>query len=509
MMASIRKTRTAGHAGRALAGVALVLALAPGWATAEPTLAARGDANAAALPPLLLPAQWSQVWEQVPVPMPGQVPEQASAVDAGRSSSGSAPTEVALWWRGFGDRELMARVEQALQANTSVRSARAALEQARALRDVAQAGRWPEVGASASVQRSRSGDAAVGNSWRAGLDAAWDPDLAGRQRAGISAGEAELQAARYGLEQARVELAAEVALSYIELRGLQARLAIARANLAAQQDTLQITDWRVQAGLASSLDLEQARAATEQTRAQIPALRTSLSKTAHALALLGGQMPVASQTLLETVRPVPLPPTGLVLSFPAETLRQRADLRAAEQRVLAALARVEQADAARWPSFQLAGSLGLAAARPADLFELASLTRTLLAGLSASLFDGGAARAQVRAQQAALEQSRIGYEAALLGALQQVEDALAALAGDRERLVRLQAAAEAAANAELLARQRYASGLIDFRTVLDTQRTLLSAQSELETTRAALSADHVRLYLALGGGWTPDAAPQP
>ena len=490
MTAPVRQTRCAGAAGWALGGIALALALAPGWARAQTAMAAQ-DAAPAVVTPLELPQQWSQA--------------QAAAAD--RSSSG--PTELALWWRGFGDRELAAQIEQALRAGTSVRSARAAVEQARALRDVAQAGRWPEVGVSASVQRSRSGNAAVGNSWRAGLDAAWDPDLAGRQRATISASEAELQAARYDLEQARVELAAEVALSYIELRGLQARLAIARANLAAQEDTLQITDWRVQAGLASSLDLEQARAAAEQTRAQIPALRASLGKTAHALALLGGQAPAASQPLLETVRPVPLPPADLALSFPAETLRQRADLRVAEQRVLAALARVEQADAARRPSFQLAGSLGLAAARPADLFELSSLTRSLLAGLSASLFDGGAARAQLRAQQAALEQSRLGYEAALLAALQQVEDALAALAGDRERLVRLQAAAEAAANAELLARQRYASGLIDFRTVLDTQRTLLSAQSELETTRAALSADHVRLYLALGGGWTPDAASLP
>lgn len=491
MTLPVRRTHLAGWA---LGGFALALALAPGWARAEPVLAAQGGA---VRPPVLLPAQWSQATAQVP------------ALDADRSRPGPGPTELALWWRGFGDRELAAQVEQALQASTSVRSARAALEQARALRDVAQAGRWPEIGASASVQRSRAGDGAVGNSWRAGLEAAWDPDLAGRRRAGISASEAELQAARYDLEQVRVDLAAEVALAYIELRGLQARLAIARANLAAQEDTLQITDWRVQAGLASSLDLEQARAAAEQTRAQIPALRSSLGKTAHALALLGGQAPAATQALLETVRPVPQPPADLALSFPAETLRQRADLRVAEQRVLAALARVEQADAARWPSFQLTGSLGLAAARPADLFELTSLTRSLLAGLSASLFDGGAARAQVRAQQAALEQSRIGYEAALLAALQQVEDGLAALAGDRERLQRLQAAAEAAANAELLARQRYASGLIDFRTVLDTQRTLLSAQSELETTRAALSADHVRLYLALGGGWTPDAAPQP
>lgn len=503
MTAPVRQFRLIGHAGRSLAGVALALALVPGWATAQPALAVRGEADATAvLPPVLLPLQWSQA----PAGMSAVTPAGMPMADAGLTRPGSGPTELALWWRGFGDSELMAQVEQALQAGTSVRSALAAVEQARALRDVAQAGRWPELGASASVQRSRAGDNPAANGWRAGLDAGWDPDLAGRQRAGVVAGEAELQAARHGLEQARVNLAAEVALAYIDLRGLQARLAIARANLAAQQDTLQITDWRVQAGLASSLDLEQARAAAEQTRAQIPALRASLSQTAHALALLGGQAPAATQPLLDAVQPVPLPPADLVLSFPAETLRQRADLRVAEQRVLAALARVRQADAARWPSFQLAGSLGLAATRPADLFELTSLTRTLLAGLSASLFDGGAARAQVRAQQAALEQSRIGYEVAVLGALQQVEDALAALAGDRERLARLQAAAEAAANAELLARQRYASGLIDFRTVLDTQRTLLSAQSELEATRAALSADHVRLYLALGGGWTPDAA---
>ncbi len=495
MTASVRQFRPTGHAGRALVGVAIALAV--GWASAEPVLAARGDTDAATASAVLLPLQWSQALAEM------------LALDAGRSRPEPGPTELALWWRGFGDSELMAQVEQALQAGTSVRSALAAVEQARALRDVAQAGRWPEVGASAAVQRRRVGEGQAGNGWSAGLDAAWDPDLAGRQRGVVAAGEAELQAARYSLEQARVDLAAEVALSYIDLRGLQARLAIARANLAAQQDTLQITDWRVQAGLASSLDLEQARAAAEQTRAQIPALRTSLSQTAHALALLGGRPPTATQPLLDSAQPVPLPPVELVLSFPAETLRQRADLRVAEQRVLAALARVEQADAARWPSFRLAGSLGLAASRPSDLFELTSLTRTLLASLSASLFDGGAARAQLRAQQAALEQSRIGYEAAVLGALQQVEDALAALAGDRERLARLQAAAEAAANAELLARQRYASGLIDFRTVLDTQRTLLSAQSELEVTRAALSADHVRLYLALGGGWTPDVAPNP
>ncbi len=473
-----------GPARAALTG--LVLAIAA-WHAAP---AAAADVQLAALPEL--PARWSQ----------------ASAAAASASADASAAADPALlarWWNVFGDQALAAQVEQALSAGHSVRSAAAALDQARALRDVAQAGRWPELGANASVQRSRSGEGDASTRWSAGLDASWDADLFGQQSSRIDASQADLLAARYALEQARVELAAEVALSYIELRGLQARLAIARASLAAQEETLQITDWRVQAGLASSLDLEQARASVEQTRAQLPALQTSLARTAHALAVLGGQPPTATQPLLQAAQPVPLPSAALALSFPADTLRQRADLRAAEQRVRAALARVEQADAARWPGLRLGGSLGLAAARPSDLFDPASIARSLLASLTGSLFDGGAARAQLRAQQAALDQARIGYKSQLLGALQQVEDALAALGGDRERLARLQSAAEAAANAELLARQRYASGLIDFRTVLDTQRTLLSAQSELESTRAALGSDHVRLYLALGGGWSPDA----
>jgi outer membrane protein TolC len=121
--------------------------------------------------------------------------------------------------------------------------------------------------------------------------------------------------------------------------------------------------------------------------------------------------------------------------------------------------------------------------------------------VSVPLFDGGAARAQVRAQEAALEQARISYQATVLTALKDVEDALVALAGDREQQVRLQAAATAAGNAALLAQQRYASGLIDFQTVLQTQRTLLTAQDNVATNLANISSDHVRLYKALGGGW--------
>jgi NodT family efflux transporter outer membrane factor (OMF) lipoprotein len=413
------------------------------------------------------------------------------------------------WWQRFNDPMLTALVSQALQANADVRTARAALQQSRALRDGKAAGLGPNVGASVSAQRSRSGGNDATDSFQAGFDASWEPDVFGGQHSAVNAAEADAQAAQANLAQVQVSLAAEVAVTYIDLRALQARLAIARSNLSAQMETLQITRWRAQAGLASSLDVEQAVAASEQTSAQIPSLLTGQAQDVSSLAVLTGQLQAPLQLSLTAdatrVGVMPQAPRSLAIAFPAQTLRQRPDVSAAEYRVTAALARLAQADAARYPSFQISGSLGLRSLTLGALTNGASVAQSLLAGISIPLFDGGAARAQVRAQEAALEQARLVYQSTVLKALKDVEDALVALQGNTERLTRLQAAAGAAANAELLARQRYSSGLIDFRTVLDTQRTLLATQDAVETTRASLSADHVRLYKALGGGWTPEA----
>lgn len=412
---------------------------------------------------------------------------------------------LAMWWNNFNDPQLTELVTLALQANTSIRNAQFALQQARALRDVAAANRLPTVNASASAQGSNTVSTnTTTDTYKAGFDASWEPDVFGARRSALSATEADAEAAAANLAQIRVSMAAEVAVSYIELRGLQSRLAIARNNLASQNETLQITTWRHQAGLASSLDLEQAITAAEQTRAQIPALDISIRQNMNQLAVLTGQAPGTLQRTLATAATVPQAAQNLAVAFPADTLRQRPDVRTAEQRISAALARVAQADAARYPSFKLSGSLGLSAARLEDLTGPTGLVRTLLASVTGPLFDAGAAKAQVRAQTAALEQARVSYEAAVLSALQDVENALVALQGNRERVARLQAAADAATNAELLARHRYASGLIDFRSVLETQRTLLTTQDNLASTRTTLSADHVRLYKALGGGWTAD-----
>ena len=159
------------------------------------------------------------------------------------------------------------------------------------------------------------------------------------------------------------------------------------------------------------------------------------------------------------------------------------------------------ADAARYPGFAIGGSLGLNAQTLAALGNSAGLVSSLIGSLSLPLFDGGARRAQLLAQEAALEQARANYQAVVLSALRDVADALVALNGDRTRLTHLQSAAEAAGNAALLAQQRYSSGLIDFQTVLQVQRTLLTAQDSVASTRADIGLDHVRLYKALGGGW--------
>jgi multidrug efflux system outer membrane protein len=429
------------------------------------------------------------------------VPPAWSVTDVG-TSTGSAP--LVQWWTRFDDPLLGQFVAQALQANPSVKSAQASLRQARALRDVAAAALWPTLGGVASAQRGVAGGHGTGSTFRAGLDASWELDIFGGNRFALDASDASARASAATLGDVQVSIAAEVALAYITLRGAQALLAISVDNLASQLETLQITQWRQQAGLVTVLEVEQAKSAAEQTRAQLPALQTLIGQTAHALAVLTGQPPAALSSLLATRTQVPLPDSDLALSIPAETLRQRPDVRAAEDQVRAALARVAQADAALAPNFQLGGSLGLAALTLGTLASASSVVGAVLASVSIPLFDGGALRAQVRAQQAALDQAGAAYEASVLTALKDVEDALLALRGDRERVSTLQRAADAAANAAQLARQRFGSGLIDFQTVLDTQRTQLNTQYSVTAASTDFSADHVRLYKALGGGWHAD-----
>lgn len=407
----------------------------------------------------------------------------------------------ASWWRDFKDPLLTELIARAMQANPSILSAQAALQQARALRDVKLAANRPNLTVSGGVQRNTADGAETSVNFRGGLDASWELDIFGANKSAVANSEADLQAARASLRDVQLSMTAEVALAYIQLRGLQAQLGIARNNLESQQETLQITRWREQAGLVTSLEVAQAQTAAAQTAAQLPALRSNLAKARHSLAMLTGQAPHALDAFLLATLPVPQVGTQLADVIPADSLRQRADVRAAEARITAALASVDAAEAARLPKFKLGGSVGLTALTLAGFSNGAALATQILASVSVPLLDGGAAKAQVRVQQAVLEQSRANYQKTLLTALKEVEDALLALQHDRERLDFLQQAASAADSAALLALNRYNSGLIDFQTVLQTQRTLLGAQDSVASLQADLSSGHVRLIKAMGGGW--------
>jgi outer membrane protein, multidrug efflux system len=421
--------------------------------------------------------------------------------------SNESATSLKSWWMRFDDPLLAQLIEQTKQANTSVNSAKAALLEARALRDVAAATLSPTVSGSASAQRSKSGRNSAVNNFQAGLDASWELDVFGENRSGLAATEATVQASAASLGNILVTISAEVALDYIDLRNAQARLAIANENLTSQLETLQITQWRAQAGLVSSLDAEQARTSAEQTRASIPPLQTTVAQMSHALAVLTAQPPASLLVQLAPISPIPKAPNNLALNIPAEILRQRPDVSAAEHQVTAEFARLDQADAARYPTFSLDGSLGLSALTLGSLTNGSSVISSLLANVAMPLFDAGSRRAKVQAQEAVLQQTRFAYKAAVLTALQEVEDALVALRGDLERRARLELAAESAANAANLARLRYDSGLTDFQVVLETQRSLLSSQDSLSIATADVSADHVRLYKALGGGWITSEQP--
>ncbi len=442
------------------------------------------------------------------VPPELEVPAAWQQVDpATHPATHAAATEaLSRWWQGLNDPMLSALVDEALQAAPDLRNAQARLRESRARRAVAASDQYPSVTASGTGRRSRSseetGSGDTRSLYNAGFDATWELDVFGGVRRGVEAADADLAASVENLRDARVSLAAETALNYVEVRALQTRLAIARDNLASQSETLQLTSWRYQAGLVGSQDVEQARTNLEQTRSQIPSLEISLAEAEHRLDILFGHPPGTLHARLAEPAPLPAAPERIAVGIPADTLRQRPDVKAAERKLAAETARVGVAEAARYPAFKISGSIGVEALELSALGNRGAATTSLLAGITAPVFNAGRLRNQVRIQDAVREQALVAYEKAVLTALQEVENALVAIARNDERTRALASAVASAENAAELARQNYSAGLIDFQSVLNTERTVLSVSDSLANTRADGLLALIRLYKALGGGWS-------
>jgi multidrug efflux system outer membrane protein len=437
-------------------------------------------------------------------------PAEWSSPLAGGETNG--PAALADWWVNFADANLALLVTSAVRSNLDLRIAEAHVREARAERDVAVGGLWPSVGGTAGYSRNRYGanqfppltgfDIPLDyNLFNAGFDAAWELDIFGGKRRAVEAANAEVGAAEFNRRGVLLSLLAEVARNYIEARGFQARLAIARRNIEVQKEILDLTRSRFENGLNSDLDVQQATALLTSTESQVPSLETGFQQSVHHLAVLLGQPPGALLDTMSAEKPLPGAPPAVPVGLPSDLLRRRPDVQLAERKLAAATARIGVATADLLPKFSLTGAMGLESESAGNWFDYASRYWTAGPTLQWRIFQAGRIRANIRVQNARQEQALAAYQQTVLKALEDVENALTAYAKEQVRRESLTRSVEADRQALDLSNQLYKSGLADFLHVLDSERSLYAAQDALLQSDQTISLNLVQLYKALGGGW--------
>lgn len=415
------------------------------------------------------------------------------------------PQTLAAWWSTLNDPALSSLIDRAVSGNLDLKKARARVREARGRRGIANASLFPTLDTTGSASWSSSskdlGNGKQSHLYSASFDASWELDIFGGVRRSVEASQADLEASQEDLRDVLVSLLAEVAMNYVEVRTYQSRLAVAESNLVVQNETYQLTSWQYQAGLSDELAVQQARYNLESTRSQIPTLRTGIEEAMNRIAVLLGEQPGKVHEELKKPVPIPVAPLKVAVGIPADVLRRRPDMRRSERELAAQTARVGVATADLYPKLSLSGSIGLEALSLNTLFSSAARTMSGGPQVTWAIFHGNAIRENIEVQSALQEQALIKYEAAVLSALEEVENALAAYADEQQRRQSLSAASEAARQAAELAQHKYEAGLTDFTVVLEAQRSLLSFQDQLAQSNGAIISNLVRLYKALGGGW--------
>lgn len=424
----------------------------------------------------------------------------------GLASESVDPDTLASWWSVLDDPTLTHLIKEALKGNLELKKARSRIREARARRSISRAPLFPTLYGEGSFTRyqesENSSDGTTGDFYAAGFDAGWEIDIFGGIRRSLEAADAMVEAREADLRDVWVSLAAEVAINYVETRTYQARLEVAETNLTAQRKTYELAKSRFKAGLSNELAVNQARYNLEDTRSQIPTLRTGLEEAKNRLAVLMGKEPGALHGLLGAPRSIPVNPPTVAVGVPAEALRRRPDIRSAERQLAAQTARIGEATADLYPKFRLTGSIGLESLTSGSLFEAASKTWNFGPSFSWRLFDAGAVRGNIEVQTELQEYFLFVYESTVLTALEEVENAMTAYVEEQLRRVSLVEAAQAAQQAVHLSEQQFKAGLTDFTSVLDAQRSQLSFEEQLAQSEGRVSANLITLYKALGGGWS-------
>lgn len=448
-------------------------------------------------PGVALPASWGSAT--------------ASVTSDGREPK-NLPPDLARWWERLGDKTLNGLMEEAVAGNLDVATAKARVREARAAHKQALAALSPVLTGSGTYTRADngsnvsagSGDVTVKgpfDSYDLGLNASWELDLFGDNRRAAEAAKYGLDAAEEGLRNTLLTLVGDVATYYVEARGYQARVALARRTAASQRETAALTRTKLEAGSASAVDVANAEGQAASTEADIPQLESAYQQSLHQLSILLGRPPAALNGRMRRRAPIPAPRQKVPKGVPANVLLARPDVRLAERQLAQYTAKVGQAEAARYPDVSLTGEVSTSATKVGDLGKSSTISWSFGPSVSVPIFNGGQLRAAVEYAQAERDEYFIAYRAAVLTALQDVENASVAYQQERLRIGRLSSSAQSYRQAASLARTLYQSGSSSFLDVLDAERSLYSAEDALLQSQVSIATDYVSLNKALGGGW--------
>lgn len=415
------------------------------------------------------------------------------------------------FWTSFNDPLLAELIEQSLHANHDLRIALSRLSEARALRGQTRLDLAPTVTAAAGATDARASvrQAPFPNADRdqdyydAGFDAVWELDFFGRVRRGVEAQNALVQAAEAQFYDAQVTVTAEVARNYFELRGAQQRLAVAQRNAQNQEESLRITTARLDAGRGTQLDVSRAQALLSATRATIPDLDASVHYAKLRLGVLSGQAPDALLQRLGDAKPLPTLPETHGIGTPELLLRRRPDVRVAERQLAAATARVGIAVADLFPRVSFVGRWGFDAASSSDLGDGGSESYAFGPSIQWAAFDLGRVKQRIDQREAAANGALARYEQSVYRALEETDASLTGYAQALVKQQHLKQGAASSSEAATLARARFESGVADFLTVLDAERTMLEAEDRLAQSETQTATALLAMYKSLGGGFRP------
>ena len=417
------------------------------------------------------------------------------------------PQQLADWWKRFNDPTLDSLIGRAISANLDLRRATSAVRQARYVRAATASELFPRVDASAAGRRTGSAGEGPVSLFQGGLDAAWEIDVFGGTRRAVEAADALYQASIEDRRDVLVSVVSEVAVNYVNLRGTQRQLEIAKGNLELQKKNLDLVRrlFNNGNGFSSSLDVSNAEASVAGTASQIPSLETTARQTAYALSVLLDRTPAELLPELTLPGALPVAPVEVPLGLPSDLLERRPDVRRAEAQLHAAVANIGVATADLFPRFSLTGSYGYANGRALSLFNYAGSAWSVGGGLTFPLFDAGRIFNNINVQTERQEQALVDYRQTVLIALQDTENALVAYVKEYERRAALADAVTANQSAVKAATVLFTNGQVDFLNVLSAQQALFSSENALVQSDRTTVTNLIALYKALGGGWENNA----